>query len=170
MVLCTVPFPGAWRETVSGLPCSSQPPTPPLCHPPQAPTSIATNHVVTHQSRAAHILGIFRTFTPRAVGASRPTRKRNSILKAGQGTWVSDSVFWQARGTGGPDGQGEKTEKRNGKDRAAQETNLKISGLCGDSERKRKKRPSPWVSQQLAENCKTTSGSDRVGCVWGVLT
>lgn len=71
---------------------------------------------------------------------------------------------WGARWTGGED------REKNGKDRAAQETNLKISGLCGDSERKRKKRPSPWVSQQLAENCKTTSGSDRVGCVWGVLT
>lgn len=66
---------------------------------------------------------------------------------------------------GGRDGDGEKAEKGNGKDRPAHYANLKISGLCGDSERKRKKKKTLTLGESAA--CRELQNYQQDLTEWG---
>lgn len=62
----------------------------------------------------------FYTSTLRPVSASRPTKERNSILKAGQSHWVSNLFSGRTVSLGGWGGDGHNKDKGNGEDGAAQ--------------------------------------------------
>lgn len=77
-----------------------------------APTS--TRHVLTHLPVSLTSWEAFYTSTLRPVSASRPTKERNSALKAGQSTGCPASILAGQWRLGGGHGDGNSKGKGNG--------------------------------------------------------